>query len=344
MKKFRFARLATLLATAFAFGPSFAADKVTLAHSGTLSEAFYSIAATKGYYKDEDLDVTHVYFDSAAKEIPLLATGELDAGSGPVSAGLFNAEALGFKIKVVANRLAAHPADRSLLLMIRKDLIDGKNVKRYADLRGMRIALVAKGIGTASMLNEAMKKVGLSFKDAKTVYLPFPLQATAFRNRAIDGAFSAEPFVTDLVESGEAVPFGTWGEIYPDFQVGLMLFGEKFVKERPNVAVRLLKSLLRASRDFRDVVDRGHFRPGPKADAIAKIIAEGMNLKEERLRALTLPEIDLDRPVNIETLQNDLEFFKAEGDVRHAALRAEHLVDLSSFQAAINSLARSDAK
>jgi NitT/TauT family transport system substrate-binding protein len=339
MTKARFLGHYTIAAFALVLsGQSLAADKVTLGHSGTVSEALYFIAAAHGYYKNEGLDVTHTYFDSAAKEIPLLATGELDVGSGPVSAGLFNAAARGIKIKIVGNRLAARPDDRSLLFLVRKDLIDVGRVKSYADLRGLKIALVAKGIGTASVLNEAAKRGGISYADVEKVYLPFPLQAAAFQNRAIDGAFSAEPFVKDLIGAGVAAPLGTWGDIYPDFQVGVMLFSEKFAKERRHVGVRLLRALLRASRDYQDVLDHGRFSSGPKADEIVRIIAEGTSMKEHLVRTISLPAIDLDRPVNLEALQKDLSFFKAEGDIPDATLTADQLVELSMLNRALKSL------
>ena len=71
MTKARFLGHYTIAAFALVLsGQSLAADKVTLGHSGTVSEALYFIAAAHGYYKNEGLDVTHTYFDSAAKEIP----------------------------------------------------------------------------------------------------------------------------------------------------------------------------------------------------------------------------------------------------------------------------------
>ena len=188
------------------------------------------------------------------------------------------------------------------------------------------------------MLNEAAKRGGISYADVEKVYLPFPLQAAAFQNRAIDGAFSAEPFVKDLIGAGVAAPLGTWGDIYPDFQVGVMLFSEKFAKERRHVGERLLRALLRASRDYQDVLDHGRFSSGPKADEIVRIIAEGTSMKEHLVRTISLPAIDLDRPVNLEALQKDLSFFKAEGDIPDATLTADQLVELSMLNRALKSL------
>jgi hypothetical protein len=46
----------------------------------------------------------------------------------------------------------------------------------------------------------------------------------------------------------------------------------------------------------------------------------------------------LDRPVNLEALQRDLSFFKAEGDISDVNLAADQLVDLSMLNRALKSL------
>ena len=117
-----------------------------------------------------------------------------------------------------------------------------------------------------------------------------------------------------------------------------MLFSEKFAKERRQVGERLLRALLRASRDYQDVLDHGRFSSGPKADEIVRIIAEGTSMKEHLVRTISLPAIDLDRPVNLEALQKDLSFFKAEGDIPDATLTADQLVELSMLNGALRSL------
>jgi hypothetical protein len=85
-------------------------------------------------------------------------------------------------------------------------------------------------------------------------------------------------------------------------------------------------------------LDHGRFSSGPKADEIVRIIAEGTSMKEHLVRTISLPAIDLDRPVNLEALQKDLSFFKAEGDIPDATLTADQLVELSMLNRALKSL------
>src|SRR5471032_1667672 len=53
------------------------------------------IAAAKGYFKDEGLDVEFVQFDSATNMVAPLGQGRLDVGAGALSAGYYNSVARG---------------------------------------------------------------------------------------------------------------------------------------------------------------------------------------------------------------------------------------------------------
>ena len=69
------------LATAvclLACGAAQAADKVSVGVVSALSDAAFYIAADKNYFRDAGIDVNFITFDSAAKMIAPLATGELD--------------------------------------------------------------------------------------------------------------------------------------------------------------------------------------------------------------------------------------------------------------------------
>ena len=61
-------------------------------------------------------------------------------------------------------------------------------VKTLADLKGRKVAITGAGGSDASVLNEAMKSVGLKYDDVEKIYLGFPQHGPAFQNGAIDGS------------------------------------------------------------------------------------------------------------------------------------------------------------
>src|ERR1700680_2809304 len=79
-------------------------DNLTIGTIGASSDAPFFVADKKGYFADEGLTVKFVRFDSAAKMIPSLGSGEVDVGSGATSAGLYNAVKRGIGIKIVADK------------------------------------------------------------------------------------------------------------------------------------------------------------------------------------------------------------------------------------------------
>ncbi len=81
------------------------AQPITVGVTGTMSDAPIYIAAKKGYFGDEGLDVNVATFRSAADMVAPLGTGQIEAGAGSASAALYNAVARGIRIKSSLTRL-----------------------------------------------------------------------------------------------------------------------------------------------------------------------------------------------------------------------------------------------
>src|SRR5438270_4366207 len=87
-----------------ASGISVAQTTVRVGITNVSTDVGFFIADKKGYFRDEGLNVVFTEFNSAAKMIAPLGTGQLDVGGGTVSAGLYNAVARKIDIKVVADK------------------------------------------------------------------------------------------------------------------------------------------------------------------------------------------------------------------------------------------------
>ena len=81
-----------------------AAQAITVGATSSTSDAPIFIADQKGYFRDEGLDVKVTNFRSAADMVAPLGAGQIEAGAGSASAGLYNAVARGIKIKIVPTR------------------------------------------------------------------------------------------------------------------------------------------------------------------------------------------------------------------------------------------------
>jgi hypothetical protein len=175
------------VASAFAWAiPAFAADLVTVGAASTTSDAPIYIADKKGYFREEGLEVKVTNFRSAADMVAPLATGQLDAGAGSASAGLYNAVSSGIKIKIVADKASSAPGYGATKILVRKDHVERGRYKTLADLKGMKFAMNAPGVSNTATLNALLKSVDLKYSDVDTVNLPFPDHVTAriFQNRS----------------------------------------------------------------------------------------------------------------------------------------------------------------
>ncbi|MDB5593335.1 MAG: transporter substrate-binding protein [Hyphomicrobiales bacterium] len=314
-----------------------AADKVTIAVVNASSDAGLFVADAKGYFKQEGIEAEFISFDTGAKMVAPLGAGQLDAGGGAASAGLYNAVGRGIRIKIVADKAHNVKGAGFQAFMVRKDLVESGKVKTLADLKGKKIAITGAGGSDASVLNEAMKSVGLKYDDVEKIYLGFPQHAVAFQNGAIDGSISTEPTVSKIVELGAAVRFKGNDEFYPDAQTATILFSGDFAEKRPEVAKRFMKAYLRAVRDFNAAVVNGKLT-GPGADEMVAILAKYSVIKDEKtLRTMIVHGVDPDGKLNIDSLKKDLAFFKETGDVT-SNITVEQVVDTSFAEAAAKEL------
>jgi len=285
------------------------------------------LADKRGYFKDEGLKVELIPFDAGAKMVAPLGAGDLDAGAGAASAGLYNAVNRGLKLKMVADKGTNVAGYSYKALMVRKDLIESGAFKSLADLKGKKVAVIANGAADESVMNQALKKAGLKDDDIEKVFLPFPQHLTAFTNKAIDASISAEPSITAMVRNNVAVRFVGIDDFYPIQQTAMLLINGKFAEDRKTVNA-FLKAYLRGVRDYATSLKDGKIA-GPGAEAMIKDIAEMTGIKDASLLHQMVPVfIDPDGQVNRASIETDLAYFKSRGLVA-SDISAEGVVDMS---------------
>jgi NitT/TauT family transport system substrate-binding protein len=314
-----------------------AAETVRLGVAQTMSDAAYYVAQDKGYFRDEGIDLKLTTFNSAAGMVAPLGTGELDVGGGTVSAALYNAASRGVSVKIVADEGSMRPGYGYSSLLVRKDLVEGGRFKSFADLKGLKIAAAAPGSGSASAINEALKKGGLKFSDADVVYMGFPDQLAAFRNKAIDAGIANEPTMTLIRDEGLATRFAGNDTYYPGQVTAVVLYSPDFIARRAT-AEAFMRAYLRGLRDYAAALKDGSLS-GPGAAAIIGILTARTPVKDAALYGRIVPtSADPDGRVNLATLQNDLAFYRAQGLVKNDKIAVEDVYDGSFAAAAVKAL------
>ena len=227
-------------------------DTVKLGDLAAISNAAVYIAIEKGFFKEQGINTEITNFDSAAKQVPALVVGELEVSVGSASAGLFNAVAEKAPFRIVADKGQAREGYGFSLLAVRKDLVDSGQVKTFKDLKGKKIALLAKGNIQHYLVGKMAEEVGLTINDVELTFLGAPNQVTAFETKAIDAAYAVEPWVARFAERGVAVRFRTPDQVkgLGPVQVGVIIYSGKFINERRAVAQRWMNGYLKAAELF----------------------------------------------------------------------------------------------
>jgi NitT/TauT family transport system substrate-binding protein len=334
MKAWLVAAAAVVAVTAM--GARAQAEDLTIGTIGAASDAPLFIADANGYFAEQGLKVKFVRFDSAAKAIPSLSSGEIDVGSGATSAGLYNAVERGLGIKIVADK-ARNTKNYSFEdIMVRSDLLDSGKVKSLKDFKGLKVAISAKGNSEDALINYALTKNGLSIKDIDPVYLGFPNQIAAYANKGIDASLTVEPTVTKLLQLGAARKLVTADDIFPGFQTAVIFFSPKFAKEKAT-ANKFMIALVKAMRFYDDSLKGGHIA-GPNADAVIDILVKYSFLKDPKVhRAIISQVVDPNGELNVPALQMAWQYFKDAGQI-DGKVTVNDVIDLSYVHEAVKAL------
>ncbi|WP_247295465.1 ABC transporter substrate-binding protein [Bradyrhizobium sp. 179] len=311
------------------------ADEVKVAINNVVSDVVFHLAVERGFFVEQNLNVTLIAFDLGPKMIAPLGAGQIDVGAGASSAGLYNAVARGINVKVVADKGSTPRSYDYMPLLVRKGLIDNGSVKSVADLKGLKFGEVGPGAATNAKLSHILASAGLSYKDVTHNYINYPQQIAAFTTGAIDAAITTEPSVTQAIDNGVAVKFVADG--YPDQQVAVLLYGGDFIAKRPAVAERFMVAYLKAARVYNDATAGGKFA-GKDADKVIRTIMKSTGLKDSDLFRKMVPNgIDPDGKVNVKSMAEDLKFFSDSGYLERPG-RVEDVVDASFAEKAVQTL------
>jgi NitT/TauT family transport system substrate-binding protein len=326
-----------VVAAVMALGGRVQAQELTIGTIGASSDAPLFIADAKGYFAEQGLTVKFIRFDSAAKAIPSLGSGEVDVGSGATSSGLYNAVARGIGIKIVSDKARNAKGYGFQAIMARTDLIDSGQVKSVKDLKGLKVAMSANGNSENAFMNYALVQAGLTYNDIDPVFLGFPNQIAAYANKAIDASLTVEPTVSELIKLGTAKKLVTADEVFPDYQTAVVFYGPKFMQEQPDNARKFMVALVKAIRFYDDALKDGHIA-GPNADEVIKILVQYSFIKDPAVhRAIVSQAIDPNGDLNLPSLQMAWQFFKDTKQI-DGSVKVDDVVDLSYAHAAAKQL------
>ena len=315
--------LAVLLAIAL---PAAAAETVKLGDLPAISNAGIYIAIEKGFFQEHGVTVDIERFASAGKMTAPLATGQIDVSVGSPSAGLFNSIAAGMDFKIVADKGQVRPGYNFTPLIVRKDLVDSGKVKTLKDLKGLKVANGAKGINFDFFLAKMMEHVGLTYDVLDVVYMSYPDGVKALASKAVDAAFAPEPWGARAEQEKVGTRLFLTEQVpaLATFQVAVIMYSGKFMKERPKVARAFMQGYVQGLKLY----DR---KGGLKDPEIAAILAKHLKLPVETIQATLPVYLDPSGRPRVQDLAAFQDWFHQMGWVKET-VPMDRVVDLSFLE------------
>ncbi len=304
--------------------------------TGLVGDAGFFAALARGYFQEEGLEVELVPLRSSSESLPSLAIGELHFASSAVDGALLNAVQRDISFKIVGFNAIIPATDTTGGIVICQDLLDSGRYREPKDLKGMTLGLSAAG-GLGQVWTErVLAKGDLTLDDVQFTTLSFPDTPVGLANKAIDGAYLVEPFISvaETQGSGKAVMLN--GEIYPNLVAQVQLLSPVFAQNQPEAARRYVTAWLRGQRDFHHtfVKDEGG------REEYYQILLQYTPIRDPRLfPRMTTHLIDINSEMDPTTL-NELQDYYLRYGTQLQRVDLSKVIDRSYGQYAVERLGR----
>ncbi len=223
-------------------------------------------------------------------------------------------------------------------LLVRQELVDSGQYQGLRDLQGLTIAVSAIGTTSQFYVERALARSGLTVDDVNMVAMPFPDMLTALGNKAVDAAWSVEPFVAVAGSRGIAKAVVWSGEVYPNALGAVMVISPLFAAEQPEAARRYFIAYLRGVRDYYRAFVSNEDPAG--REEFYRVLMKHTAVKDPSLYPLMgWPAVDPNGGLDERVLDEMQDYLLRRGTVREK-LDVSHVVDHSYADYAVERLGR----
>jgi NitT/TauT family transport system substrate-binding protein len=255
------------------------------------------VALSRGWFKEEGLDVSIDAVAAGAVAIQGVAGGKLDVIYTSLDIGL-RSFSRGFDVVILSNQNNAQMKGKdAAAILVRKD----SGIKTPKDLEGKRVLVNNLQNVNWAYTREAVMKAGGDPNKVQFLEVNFPQMVDALLGNQADAASITEPFTTIGQGTGK---LDVLSYMYVDVQPGLNVAGwvasGKWVRENP-----------KAAQAFRRVIQRAIDLLENNPEEKTKALLQFTPLKADLLQKITLDKWTT--KLEPSDLQKQLEVYKRQG-------------------------------
>ncbi|HZS00941.1 MAG TPA: ABC transporter substrate-binding protein [Chloroflexota bacterium] len=300
------------------------------------------VAQEKGFFTAQGLDVEFVPFAGGSNEmLPPLSQGQLDVAAAGLSAGMVNAAADGVLFRMVADEGQIAHGRSVYNLSVRSDV--AAKFKTVADLRGSTggAPAIDSGLSLPYTFYKITQAAGLTTPDgldfANFNFVETPPggqgdQMAMFQNKVQEWQITVEPTPALLEDLGLGVRWLRTDEIVKEpIQAYTILYGERFMRDKPEAARKFMVAYLQGLRYFLDNVDTN-------AAEINAIAAKHAKMPESVVANSLWAYYDPNGRMDLPSLQDQHDFWLKKGLIRKGVGQVSQLIDYSYLDGALAQL------
>jgi NitT/TauT family transport system substrate-binding protein len=287
------------------------------------------IAAERGYFAAEGIDLDLRFFDAAQPVAVATVAGDVDIGVTGLTAAFYNLAGKG-ALRIIGAQ-SREEAGYHLVAYVVSNRAYDAGLKRLEDLPGHSVAI--SQIGSTFHYSVGLIATKLGFPLTSIKLLPMQSMgnmAAAVEGNQVDATLLPATIAVPMVARGAAHQLGWVGDETP-WQLGAIFSTAHTIAARRDALTRFIAAYRRGAHEFYNAFltkgADGKPMHGPQADALVGIIARYTGQAEDQIRN-GIPYIDPDAKLLVSDIYRQVAWYQREGLV-DVSVDGQSVLDLS---------------
>lgn len=302
-------------------GAANAADPLRLGLLRTLSPAPFYLAQERGYFRDEDIDLTFRFFEAAQPIAAAAVSGDIDVGVTALTGGFFNLAEKG-TLKVIGGALHEQRGYEGSAILV-SNTAWAAGLTSVDKLAGHSFAITQYGSSFHYMLGRIAEAKGFNIKSmALRPVQQISNMIAAVASNQVDATIAIASQAKPLEAAGQLHIIGWAGELVP-YQITALFAANKVIARDPGLLHRFARAYQRGVADYRAAFLRLDPQGRPVVDALTEEaiapITRYVFTGDPAARAKILAGVgyyDEGGALDVADVLDQLRWFRAEGLVK----------------------------
>ncbi|NEK59486.1 ABC transporter substrate-binding protein [Geodermatophilus sabuli] len=209
----------------------------------TANAAAMYLGIQEGFFEEEGLTIEPTTLGTGQEIVVGLVSGDFDFGFiGYISAGVAASQNVPVCVLTASDAAGTTPEDDWQVMVAGGD----SPINGPQDLPGKTIGVNALGTVAEIMIKAALEKDGVDPQSIELLEVPFPEVPAAIAAGRIDAGFTAEPFVTQVLDAGGKVVMAPQSSLAPEYPNGSYSTSQQYYEGNTDVVERFTTAMNRS--------------------------------------------------------------------------------------------------